>query len=179
MTLPLATLLSGLFLTVLGGLFVWNGDSFKRVAMASLRSRALAGALLTVATVWFLSKVLNWSEVDFGRFRNIFFVVFLFVAIGSWIYVKDFLAVRAGAALTLLCSEALLAAAWMRWEHPQRLLMVTAVYLFIILALYWGTLPFKARDFLEWIQRVPLRARLLGVIGLAWGLALCATAATY
>lgn len=79
----------------------------------------------------------------------------------------------------LLAAEPLLYAAYMEWSHPQRLLMVTAVYVGLVAALYLAAYPFRLRDFFEWLFRTPARPRLLGAIVLAYGLATSAAAFTY
>jgi hypothetical protein len=104
---------------------------------------------------------------------------FAVLAVLSFIYAPDFLAVRGLAVVMLLAAEPLLAAAYMEWSHPQRLLMVTAVYIGLAAAIYLAAYPFKLRDFFGWLFASPGRPRLLGAIVLAYGLATSAAAFTY
>jgi len=59
------------------------------------------------------------------------------------------------------------------------LLMVSAVYLGLGLALYLAAAPYRLRDFLEWLFQQPARVRLVGAILLSYGLATAAAAFTY
>ena len=101
------------------------------------------------------------------------------LAVLAFIYTPDFLAVRGLSILMLLAAEPLLYAAYMEWTHPQRLLMVTAVYLGLTAALYLAAYPFRLRDFFDWLFRTPGRPKLVGSILLAYGLATSAAAFTY
>jgi hypothetical protein len=67
----------------------------------------------------------------------------------------------------------------MEYQHPQRLLMVTEVYVGLSLALYLAAAPYRLRDFFGWLFQQPIRPRLVGSALLASGLATVATAFTY
>jgi hypothetical protein len=107
------------------------------------------------------------------------FIGFGVVAALAFVYVPDFLAVRGLAALVLLSATPLLGAAYMEYHHPQRLLMVSLVYVAIALALWLGASPFRLRDFLGWLFATPGRPRALGVGLLGYGLILTVVAFTY
>jgi hypothetical protein len=81
--------------------------------------------------------------------------------------------------LVLMGAMPLLGAAYMHYEHPQRLFMVSAVYVAIALAIYLGASPFRMRDFLEWLFQRPSRGRVLGGILAGYGLLLAIVAFTY
>jgi hypothetical protein len=67
----------------------------------------------------------------------------------------------------------------MEYHHPQRLLMVTGVYLALSLALYLAAAPYRLRDFFAWLFLRPARPRFLGAVLLTYGLATSAAAFTY
>jgi len=67
----------------------------------------------------------------------------------------------------------------MEWSQPQRLLLVSFVYLAIVVALWLGAQPYRMRDFIEWLYRRPSHSKMLGGALLAYGVVLCATAFTY
>jgi hypothetical protein len=94
-------------------------------------------------------------------------------------FVPDFLSVRGLAGLILLSAASLLDAAVMEWSQPQRLLMVSVVYLGIFAALWLGAQPWRMRDFLEWLYRNSQRRKVFGGCLLGYGLTLCVTAFTY
>jgi hypothetical protein len=181
MTLFLATLLPGLFLVLLGAVLCWNGAPLVGKAKALPRSRDAAWVLFGIGAAWFVWRVSHLHEADLIFFQKptLLMLAFGVLAILAIIYTPDFLAVRGLAILMLLAAEPLLYSAYMEWTHPQRLLMVTAVYVGLTAALYLAAYPFRLRDFFEWLFRTPGRPRLVGAIVLAYGLATSAAAFTY
>jgi len=106
-------------------------------------------------------------------------VAFGAIALLSFKYVPVFLAVRGAAILVLLGASPLLDAAYMEYDQPQRLLMVSVVYVAIALAIYVGSLPYRMRDFIDWLFRTTSRAKILGACLLGYGALLTITAFTY
>lgn len=181
MSLFLATLLPGLFLALLGALLAWNDPRVVSTAKALPRSQRGAWLFFGVGALWFLYRLSKLGEADLIFFQNPAIVMFAFgaLAVLAFIYAPDFLAVRGLCVLTLLAAEPLLYAAYMEWTHPQRLLMVTAVYVALAAALYLAAAPFRLRDFFEWLFKQPTRARVLGLFLLVYGLVTTAAAFTY
>jgi hypothetical protein len=179
MSLFLATLLPGLFLVLLGGLLFWNGAAV--AAKALPRSTAATWVLFVLGAVWFVWRLSRTGESDLIFFKTPTPVMLGFgvLAVLSIIYTPDFLAARGLSILMLLAAEPLLYAAYMEWTHPQRLLMVTAVYLGLTAALYLAAYPFRLRDFFDWLFRTPGRPKLVGATLVAYGLATSAAAFTY
>lgn len=181
MSLFLATFLFGLFLTLLGAVFLWNNSLVASTARTLPRSRRGAWLFFGAGAVWFVWRVSQLTESDliFVQTPPPVMIGFGVLALLAFLYAPDFLAVRGLCVLVLLAAEPLLYAAYMEYQHPQRLLMVTGVYLFIALALYLAAAPYRLRDFFEWLFRQPARPRLLGAILLTYGLATSAAAFTY
>jgi hypothetical protein len=181
MSLLLATLLPGLFLVLLGAVLCWNGAPLASAAKALPRSRAAAVVLFGLGAAWFLWRLSRTGESDLIFFKSPTPVMLGFgvLAVLAFIYTPDFLAVRGLSILMLLAAEPLLYAAYMEWSHPQRLLMVTVVYVGLAAALYLASYPFRLRDWFDWLFRAPGRPRLLGVGVLVYGLATSAAAFTY
>jgi len=181
MSLFLATLLPGLFLALLGGLLLWGDPRVSSTAKALPRSSRAARLFFGAGAAWFLWRLSSLGEADLIFFSRPLPVMIGFgvLAVLSFLYTPDFLAVRGLCIIMLLVAEPLLHAAFMEYEHPQRLLMVTAVYLGLALAIYLGAAPYRLRDFLEWLFRTPGRVRWIGATLLAYGLATSAAAFTY
>ncbi len=179
MTLFSATLLCGLALVTLGVLFLLGHPAVIAALKAMPRSRLATFVFFGAATLWFLAKVWTLSEADLGEYRKILFVGFGAVAIASFFCVPDFLAVRGLAALMLLAATPLLDAAYMQHHFPQRLFMVTAVFVGIVGAIYLGVVPFRLRDFFGWVFNRPVRSRVVGGALAAYGLILAVIAFTY
>jgi hypothetical protein len=179
MSLFLATLIPGLLLAVLGAFLFWPAAA--TAAKALPRSPAAAWVLFGLGALWFVWRLSRIGEADLIFFQTPTPVMIGFgaLAVLAFIYTPDFLAVRGLCVLMLLGAEPLLRAAYMEWSHPQRLLMVTAVYLGLTAALYLAAYPFRLRDFFDWLFRTPVRPRVFGAVVLAYGLATSAAAFTY
>lgn len=181
MSLFLATLVPGMFLVLLGGLLLWGDPRVRSTVQALPRSTRAAWLFFGAGALGFLWRVSALGEADLIFFTQPWPVVIGFAILAglAFIYTPDFLAVRGLCVLMLLAAEPLLRAAFMEYEHPQRLLMVTAVYLGLALAVYLAAAPYRMRDFCEWLFRSPRRARWVGAALLAYGLATSAAAFTY
>ncbi len=179
MSLFLATLLSGLVLLAAGGAYALRGPALKTWSFRWLRSKTAAYVLFGPAALWFLWHVAHLGKADFGDYKKLLLIGFGVVAVGSFFVVRDFLAPRGLAALMLLAARPLLDAAYMQFQYPQRLVLVVAVYIAIVLALWVGASPFRMRDFYEWLYAKDGRARLVGLPVAAYGLVLVIVSFTY
>jgi hypothetical protein len=125
--------------------------------------------------------VWNLSAADLVIFTTPQPWVLIFGALAAlaFFYVPDFLAVRGLCALTLLGGWPLLMAAYMEQDKPQRLFMVSAVFVAVSLAIWLGASPFRLRDFFQWLFAMRWRPRALGGLFFAYGILLSAVAFTY
>lgn len=179
MSLTLATLLAGLFLIALGASFLVSSSAIVSIFKAMPRSSAATVIFFGGATVWFLTIVWNLSPADFGDFRMPLLIGFALVSILSFFYVPDFLAVRGLAALMLLTASVLLRPAFGQYDIQQRLFLTGIVYVGIGLAIYLAAVPYRMRDFLQWVFATRSRSRGLGAMLLGYGLLLSVIAFTY
>jgi hypothetical protein len=181
MSLTLATLLPGLFLAALGVVLLINNSTVQSMFKGMPRSQVAAGIFFGGGALWFLSIVWNLSAADLVLFSTPqpWTVLFAALSVAAFIYVPDFLAVRGLCVLTLLSGWPLLTAAYMEYDKPQRLLMVTAVFIFVSLAIYLGAAPYRLRDFFQWLFATKGRPRAVGSVLLVYGLLLAAVAFTY
>lgn len=135
------------------------------------RSKALGLVLLVVAALWSWLLV---RTIDLGEFTNWKPRILLIIPIAAfltWQYVDEFLAVRALGMLVLLGAEPLLEAAFLRPEL-SRLFLVSLVYLWITLALFWIGMPYTLRDQIGWVTRTEGRWKAAAVAGVAYGVVL-------
>jgi hypothetical protein len=179
MSLLLATLLPGLFLLLVGAPLLLGSAGAEAALKSFPRSQSASWVLFGGAAVWFLHNVWHLSPADFGEYRAALFIGFAAIAILSFKCVPDFLAVRGACVLVLLCAMPLLDAAYMEYDHPQRLFMVSLVYVVISLAIWLGAQPWRARDVIEWAFARPGRGRVVGGSLALYGLLLCGLAFTY
>ena len=179
MSLFLATLLPGLVLAGLGAVLFSNRPAAVAALQAFPRSATAAFWLFGGGAVWFLWLVWHLSTADFGDYHVLLTLGFGAVAALAFKCVPDFLAVRGLCVLVLLSASPLLTAAYMEYDRPQRLLMVTPVYLLIAAAIWLGVQPYRLRDLFNWLFLRPGRARGLGGGLLVYGLMLAGVAFTY
>ncbi len=179
MSLLLATLIPGIILILLGALLVMGPSGGVATLRAFPRSQTASYVLFGGASIWFLYNIWHLSSADFGDYKVPLFIFFAIIAVLAFKCVPDFLPVRGAAALMLLAAGPLLRAAFMEYQYPQRLLMVTAVYLGLSIAIWLGAQPWRLRDFFEWLFRVPGRSRGLGLFLLVYGLLLTVVSFTY
>lgn len=179
MTLFYATLLPGLLLLVLGLPLLLNHRGFVGALQRMPRSTGAAAVFFGVGALWFLYTVWHLSVADFGEYRVPLTVGFGLVAVLAFKCVPDFLAVRGLCVLVLMSATPLLGAAYMEYQYPQRLFMVSLVYLLIALAIWLGSSPFRLRDFFERVFARPSRIRTFGALLFGYGAVLTAVAFTY
>lgn len=185
MTLTLATLITGLLLLALGVVFLLPSPAVVTSVKRFPRSRTLAFVLFGAGSAWFLYRIAHLSLADFGQYRKVLFVFFAIVALGSFKFVPDFLAVRGACILVLLAASPLLDAGYMVWEYGE-LTDLSRVYLYkiaifvaVAIAIYLGASPFRLRDFFEWLYRKPGRARLVGGLIAGYGVVVSLVSFTY
>jgi hypothetical protein len=181
MTLFFATLITGLILLSLGALFLVSNSAIISMFKAFPRSQTAAVIVFGGGAAWFVYNVANMSAADVIGFSTPTPFVFIFggLALAAFFYLPEFLSVRGLSVVILVGSWPLLMSAYGRYEFPQRLLMVSALYVAITAALYLAASPFRLRDFFDWLYRAPGRARILGGALAAYGLLLAGTAFTY
>lgn len=179
MSLTVATLLPGLLLLVVGVLLLLNHSGWVAALRAFPRSRSAAYVFFTAGAAWFLYGIWHLSPADFGEYRMWLFAGFAGVAVLSFKCVPDFLAVRGLCVLVLMAAMPLLDAAYMQYDKPQRLLLVTFVYVALAAAIWLGAQPWRLRDFFAWLFARPGRTRGLGGALAGYGLILALVAFTY
>jgi hypothetical protein len=179
MSLTLATLVPGFLLILLGVPMLLNHSGYAAVLKAFPRSIAASYLFFGVGAAWFLYAIWHLSPADFGEYRTYLFIGFLLVAILAFKCVPDFLAVRGLATIVLMGAMPLLQAAYMEYDKPQRLFMVTVVYLALAGAIWLGAQPWRLRDFFAWLFAQPSRARGIGGALAGYGVVLAIVAFTY
>ena len=179
MSLTVATLIPGLLLILLGVPLLLNHSGYAAILKSFPRSTAAAFLFFGVGAAWFLHAIWHLSPADFGEYRTYLFIGFLLVAILSFKCVPDFLAVRGLATVVLMGAMPLLQAAYMEYDKPQRLFMVSVVYAALAAAIWLGAQPWRLRDFFTWLFAQPRRARGFGGALAAYGVILSIVAFTY
>ena len=180
MSLFCATLLFGIFLICVGAPFLARGVALERAYFKALRSPLLAGIFFGGGGLWFLWLVAHLGKADFGDYRGILTLLFGVLLVGSFFWVRDFLAVRGFCLTYFLCAAQLLDAAY-AVPACGKALFVGSVYAGVLVALYWAAVPFKAREFGYFLFRAGgnTRSRTLGAALVVLGAANVALAFFY
>jgi len=151
LSLETALLVLGVVLILAHGFALLQPDAVKGGLKAFPRSQFWGGLLLAAAAIWFWWLVSTMDLGEFSNWRGTLKIGTPIAAVLTWMYVQEFLAVRALGMLVLLGAEALLEAAWMRPEM-SRLWMVSLVYLWVTAALFWVGMPYTFRNQMEWVS---------------------------
>lgn len=170
MSLLLAQLLVGLALSLLGGALVINTPLIRAGLRALPRSSAAAYVLFGGAAVWFVCLVFNMSDADLivPAPKSYYAAAFALLAVLAFFNVTEFLAVRGLAALILIAAGPLLGAGF--GHYGWALVYKVAVYLALTAALWLAGQPWRLRDAIDWLQRVPGRSRGVGTAFITFGL---------
>ncbi len=169
MNLYVSTYLFAGVLLALGAPFAFFAESSKTPAFGFLRSTKAAVATFGTGGLWFLYSLSNLGESDFGNIKIALIAMFGVAGILAFFYLDDFLSVRGLAVIGLMLSAEFLDSAYMK-DPPSRLFLVSFTYVMVLLSLYFGAVPYRLRDLLEWLYGRPSRIRV-------FGLSLCACAA--
>ena len=174
-----ATILTGLGLLLIGGVLFWNDNTVASFVKGLPRSRRFTLLAFGVGSLWFIYKVSQLGEADFGNWRNQLMMLFGAIAVLSYYFVPDFLAVRGVCICFLLGATEMLNSAFALYDIPARLLLVVFAYILIVLAIYLAVAPYRARDFNEWLFQTQGRPKFVGGVVFAYGLVLSISAFTY
>ena len=166
------TLLASLVLLAGGGALLAVPGKLESCIRAFPRHRMVGIVTMLIGGGWFIWKISQLGQSDFGDYKEIMMLLFGATLIGSIFYVRDFLAVRGVAIIILLAANTGLKSAFGLYDIPERLVLVSILYVFIVLSLVYGTMPYKMRDTVDWLLVSPSRLRGLGVVFLLFGASL-------
>ncbi|MFM8764029.1 MAG: hypothetical protein ACKOHM_06715 [Spartobacteria bacterium] len=175
LTLQTTGLAAGLVLVVSHVLGLINAPASIRFARGFLRSRAAGTVLLLAAAVWSFVLVTDIDLGEFSKLRNLMLIGIVVGAVLSWLYVEEFLAVRALGMLLLLAAEPLLESCALRAEE-SRLLLVSLAYAWIIAGLFFVGMPYLMRDAIKILSAKIEVWRIAALGGLVYGVILTAAA---
>jgi hypothetical protein len=179
MNLVYFTLCTSGFLGLLGLFLTFKSFKAEEVIRKFLRSQKASILLLAIGLFWFLfHHVQNLGEADFGEYKFIIGLIGVFIAVSSYFFINDFLAVRALCILLLFYSRLALDSAFLQ-EPQSRLFLVTVIYFIVMCAIYFGAWPYRLRDFLNWLYGNSKRSILLGVSFICYSLVLLGAALSY
>lgn len=136
------------FLLIASGIICFNlKPSMEQTFYQWLRNDTLGIAVFLIPATWFMFKLTQLGEADFGQYKNWLLLLFGFTFIGCCIYWRDFLIVRGIAMFTIMSIDALFKISYMS-EAIVSPAISLLFYIFIIIALYCGCYPYCIRNIL-------------------------------
>ena len=133
------------------------------------RSDLWGNLLMPLGTLWFLWNLKQDSVADFAAFKPVMFIGFSIIGFGACVFVRDFLAVRGLAVVTLLLAHLVLRK--IQWiDTPWRLIVTTWAYLSIFAAIWITLSPWRLRDYIGLLHATERRTRIGSGVRLGFGL---------
>lgn len=128
-------------------------------------------ALMLLGTAWFLWNLSQESVSDFATYKNVLFLLFAAVGVGTCIYVQDFIAVRGLAVVFLLLAKLMVDTGRpMLGKTHWTLVIQTWAYIMVVIGIWLTVSPWRLRDFLNWATADENRVRVGSAVRLAFGL---------
>ncbi len=148
-----------------------NPNGFAAAVRKFPRSLPWGYALMLLGTAWFLLNLSQESIADFAAWKNLLFLGFAAVGIGSCMFVQDFLAVRGLAVVLLLLAKLMVDSGRPHLAQTPLVLVLQAWAYLLVFAGIWLTVsPWRLRDALNWATANEKRIKLGCSIRLAFGL---------
>ena len=148
-----------------------NPAGFGEAVRRFPRSLPWGCALMLLGTAWFLLNLSHESISDFAAYKNVLFLGFAAVGIGSCIFVQDFLAVRGLAVVLLLLAKLMVDTGRPHLaQTPWVLIIQTWAYLLVVAGIWLTVSPWRLRDFLHWGTATEQRIKIGCSLRLAFGL---------
>lgn len=148
-----------------------NPGKFAAAVRKFPRSLPWGYTLMLFGTAWFLLNLSQESIADFATWKNLLFLGFAAVGIGSCLFVQDFLAVRGLAVVLLLLAKLMVDSG--RPHLPQGPLVLVFqgwAYVLVVAGIWLTVSPWRLRDALNWATASETRVKLGCGIRLAFGL---------
>lgn len=162
----------GVLLVAMGAGMFFLKERHQANIYQMLRSNTLGLMVFIAACIWFLLKIADLGEADFGQYKQWLLLLFGFAFTGCCIYWKDFLVVRGIAMLALMSIQKLLDIGYMSEAlvHPFVSLFF---YIWIIIFMYIGVYPYCMRNVLPVVFGKNCRyIKYIGLIFMLYGISL-------
>jgi hypothetical protein len=148
-----------------------NPQKFAATVRSFPRSLPAGIFLMLVGTAWFLWNVKLEPIADFAAYKSAMMMAFAAIGILSCLFVQDFLAVRGLAVVFLLLAKAMLDTGRPHLgETPWVLVIQGWAYLLILAGMYFTVVPWKLRDFLNFMTATQARIKIGSAIRLSFAL---------
>jgi len=168
----------GLFLILSHGFALIRPASAQRFLKSFPRNKVIGVVLLVIAAAWTWFLVRNMDMGEFFKWRNRLLILIPLGAVLMALYADEFLSVRALGCILLLTCAIILRSAFLKDPWIPKLLLPILSYVWIIFGLFWVGMPYLMRDGISWVTQNAGRLKIASGLGVAYGIALIAVAAT-
>jgi hypothetical protein len=128
-------------------------------------------ALMLLATAWFDWILSQESVSDFATYKNLLFLLFTLIGVGTCFFIQDFIAVRGLAVAFLLLAKLMVDTGRPMLEKTHWTLVIqTWAYIMVVIGIWLTVSPWRLRDFLNWATADETRVRVGSTIRLVFGL---------
>lgn len=150
---------------------IFKPGAFAAAVRKFPRSLPWGYALMLLGTGWFLYNLSEESISDFAAYKNILFLGFAAVGVGSCLFVQDFLAVRGLAVVLLLLAKLMVDTGRPYLAQTPWVLVIQGWAYVLVVAGIWLTIsPWRLRDLLDWGTATEQRIKVGCGLRLAFGL---------
>ena len=151
----------GLLLAVPSVIGLTSPDKFKTAMRQFSRSNAWGYFFMLLGTAWFVHNVNQEQVADFQSYKKILLSFFAGVGIASCIFVRDFLAVRGAAVVSLLLARWMVDTGRPLLGGSSWVILWQAwAYIFVIAGIWLTVSPWRLRDFIHWATDTEQRIRI-------------------
>lgn len=172
-------LVLGILLILLHAWVLLKPDAARGFLKRFPRNYGLGVLLMALAGIWAWFLV---SQMDLGEYftlRRWGVLLTPILSIGTILYVKEFLSVRALGILLLLSAAVVLRSAFLKEPWIPKLLLPILAYAWVFKGLFYVGMPYLMRNGASWVSHNDGRLRLAGLLGLLYGIALVVVAFLY
>lgn len=128
-----------------------NPSGFAQKVRGFPRSVAWGYPLMLLATAWFIFNLSQEAIADFAAWKNIMYMAFAVIGLGSCFFVRDFLAVRGLAVVLLLLAKLMVDTGRPHLANTSWVLIFQAwAYVFVVAGIAFTISPWRMRDLLNW-----------------------------
>ena len=172
MSITLFSCILGFSLIISGIIFLKLKPSMEQTFYRWLRNDVLGIIVFLIPATWFMFKLTQLGEADFGQYKSWLLLLFGFTFLGCCIYWRDFLIIRGLAMLTIMSIDALFKISYMS-EAVVSPAISLLFYIFILIALYCGCYPYCIRNiFPKAFSKNCRYIKYAGVFCIAYGIIL-------
>src|SRR5580658_3627892 len=127
--------------------------------------------LMLLGTAWFIWNVNAEPVADFAAYKTAMMAAFAAIGILSCFFVRDFLAVRGLAVVFLLLAKTMVDTGRPHLGATPWVLVIQGwAYLLVLAGIWFTIMPWKLRDFLNWMTATHERVKIGSAIRLAFAI---------